>query len=206
MKVLRAQDQNEFIKKATDWTRQNSAPGNLVFLPAGNTPISIYQSWELEKPPFLKSLRFQQVDEIIKGQKVGLFKNFFEAHLPTYQKQFRTLGDEPLQGDLAILGVGENGHVAFHEPDIPVHFNYGCVPLSNLTKKHLEITEDSHGLTYGLGTFLKVKHILLLGSGLKKKILLKELIEEKSKESIVGQFYGHNDVTLLLDSEMSLVI
>lgn len=107
-------------------------------------------------------------------------KTFFKEQLPTFQPQFLPLSDEPQQSTCAILGVGENGHIAFHEPEISLSLYYGCVSLSESTKESLKLSCDSMGLTYGLDYFLKVKHVLILASGIKKKSVINSLLKEEN--------------------------
>lgn len=66
-----------FIVQTNQWIQNHSSPGDLIHLPAGSTPIPIYKQWEKMRPEFLNSLRFQQVDEVITGNRKGLFENFF---------------------------------------------------------------------------------------------------------------------------------
>lgn len=203
MKVLQAQDENDFIVQTNNWLKSRSHPKDLVHLPAGGTPLPIYRNWENQAHSFLKEISFQQVDEVIRGNHTGLFAQFFKDHLPSYQNQFIPLQEEPLKSQCAILGVGENGHIAFHEPEIPLNFNYGCVKLSAITKASLNLSPDSYGQTYGLEAFLKVPHLLILASGSKKASILKALLDPSNRGYIVCQLKDHIDLTLVIHPNLS---
>ncbi|HPI41642.1 MAG TPA: hypothetical protein PLJ21_12610, partial [Pseudobdellovibrionaceae bacterium] len=71
MKVFQAQDENDYIQITNSWLKEKSQLGDLIHLPAGNTPIPIYKNWESHKFDFLNQLYFQQVDEVITGSQQG---------------------------------------------------------------------------------------------------------------------------------------
>src|SRR3989344_2611554 len=153
MKLIAVQDDVELVSIVNNWIeaslKNSDSNQKIIQLPAGSTPLSLYKSWENEQPAFLNNAVFQQVDDVLTGPKSSCFKLFFAEHLPSYQQQFLPLSDSPVKPNIVILGVGVNGHLAFHEPEINFNFNYGCVKLSPATCKNLNLSEPTWGLSYG---------------------------------------------------------
>jgi len=155
-----------------------------LFLPAGNTVVPLYQRWEELRPDYLNDVELHQVDDVISGHKTGLFRKYFQDHLPSYQSQMIYLekGSSKAEKscDLAILGLGLNGHIAFHEPGMPIDFEFGELVLSKTTCDTLQVPDGTMGITYGAKSFLKCKKILLIVTGENKKGVLEKLRRQDS--------------------------
>jgi glucosamine-6-phosphate deaminase len=122
--------------------------------------------------------------------------------LPGFLNHFRWIGDSYEQGDLAILGLGLNGHVAFHEPELPKNFYSGCVRLSEKTCNTLGVEPSTWGITYGASAFLKSKAILMLVSGTAKREVLQRLLK-KDPSLPATALCSHPQFTILADSAAS---
>ena len=204
MNTISVQDDAELIDRTNAWTEASlsavSSPQKIIQLPAGNTPLALYRSWELNRPAFLNGLLFQQVDDVITGPKSGCFRSFFNEQLPSYQKQFLPLTGSPVDPGIAILGVGANGHLAFHEPEINMNLNYGCVQLSDSTCAGLGITGPTWGLTYGAGHFARCSALLIIAKGKNKKPILETALTEKEPSSPLSFILKtHPNCTLIID-------
>jgi glucosamine-6-phosphate deaminase len=85
--------------------------------------------------------------------------------------------------DLAILGLGLNGHVGFNEPGTSSSAGTRVVDLSHETlASNAEYWSQEHevprqGITVGLGTLVESRQILLLVSGAHKSAILKRALE-----------------------------
>ena len=204
MNTISVQDDAELIDRTNTWAEISlsafRSPQKILQLPAGNTPIALYKSWELNPPSFLNGMLFQQVDDVITGPKSGCFKVFFDEHLPSFQKQLLPLTDSPVVPGIVILGVGANGHLAFHEPEINMNLNYGCVQLSDSTCASLGVTQPTWGLTYGVGHFARCKAILIIAKGGNKKPILERAMTEKEPSSPLSYILKtHPNCTLIID-------
>lgn len=201
MNLVRCKDLNELTQKAHLWLEHEVARHHVqsVFLPAGRTPQSLYQKWEQEQPAFLKGLRLVQIDDILTGAKRGEFRQFFADALPTYQNQFEWIENtkEPRIADVAILGFGKNGHVAFHEPAIHPSMDIACVHLSATTCQQLQIEADSWGISYGLHQFNKAKALLLMIVGSGKREAYEAFLKKDSLIS-ASHLIGHPQLTVLV--------
>ena len=200
MELIECKTHDEIVKRAHQWceSRVNSCQARSIFLPAGNTPTALYKYWEKTKPSFLEGKRLLQVDDVITGKQKGMFRRYFEDNLPTYKHQLQILDSSSEVADLAILGFGLNGHVAFHEPGIPHDFFSGCLPLSKESKETLGLEPDAWGLSYGLGAFLRTKAALLIVTGEKKKAMFDRFKNEANTFPATCMKL-HRDLTVLVD-------
>lgn len=190
--------ESEWVGLAWTWVHNEIQPGQRVFVPAGETPRAIYRSWRDSPSAILPTLRLIQLDEVISGPKQGLFRQFFLKELAPFESQIEWIDQaHESRADVAILGVGGNGHVAFHEPGIPRSFSFGKVELSYETKSQLGLNEKTWGLTYGVQAFLESKKILVLARGEKKKRIIQKALEEKNLP--ISWILEHPNVTLLTD-------
>ena len=204
MEIISVSNSDQLALKTNEWIKNEvqSEETKSIFLPAGNTPMPLYKYWNENQPPFLKELTFQPVDDVIKGSRTGVFEEFFTKHLPKFKGQIRPIQDDLPLADLTILGLGENGHVAFHEPGIPLDFFGGCIRLSDKTCSNLGIDNGAWGLTYGLASFLSTRSILVIVSGEKKQSILRRFIEE---EGTFPATYLKNHVRLTVIADQSAI-
>jgi 6-phosphogluconolactonase/glucosamine-6-phosphate isomerase/deaminase len=208
MDIRICKDAGEVAGSANQWVMDLIRPAHhnplyhplrSLYIPAGDTPKPLYRLWREQKPAELQAIRLIQIDEVLSGLKARCFKKFLEQELPynTAQLQFFNQGSD--QADAAILGLGLNGHVAFHEPGLKQNFFSGCVLLSDITCRRLDLAPGTWGGTYGLGAFLKCKSILLLVTGASKKQIFHQFIEGKGEFPAMG-LRQHSGLTVLADS------
>lgn len=109
--------------------------------------------------------------------------------------------------DVAILGLGMNGHIAMNEPGCAVDSRAQVVPLHPVTKQvgqkyfnqHLELEE---GITLGMGTLLESRHIMLIVSGKHKAPIVRKMLEEPVTKELPGSLLLHHpSLTVFLDEE-----
>jgi 6-phosphogluconolactonase/glucosamine-6-phosphate isomerase/deaminase len=195
MEFLRAEDGGTDATEQWLESRVKRYGARSLFLPAGETPRPLYARWREAEPGYLRGLRLLQVDDVSTGREKGMFARFFREELPA-------LAVEPpvseVKADLAILGLGTNGHVAFHEPGIPASFRFGEVDLAEDTAARLKLEPGTKGVTYGVGTFFEAKAILLVVRGQNKKEILERL--RKGDPSLPASgLLNHPDLTVLTD-------
>jgi 6-phosphogluconolactonase/glucosamine-6-phosphate isomerase/deaminase len=189
MNFQTAENEDLFIDEINKLFKKLLIKGSRLFIPAGNTPVLLYKNWELEQPEFLKEVTFVQIDEVLNGKKP--FKAFFKKHLPSYYKNIEWIGNNPKKADVALLGLGLNGHVGFHEPGIPDDFKFGEVELSEQTCLSLGENLPLKGLTYGLGTFMQCEAVVLIVRGAKKQDVLNKVVEN-DKNLPASKLNDHN--------------
>lgn len=202
MEIIICEDNNELARAASNWCETNVQvhQARSIFIPAGKTPVKLYELWEREKPDFLNGLELLQIDDVLGGEGPGPFRRFLETQLRSYHSQIRAIELADRLADLAVLGLGLNGHVAFHEPGIPSPFYSGCIRLSHQTCETLQVAPHTWGVTYGVDAFLESKAILLLVSGASKTdVLSRFLAGAPTLPATVLR--THPNVTLIADRE-----
>lgn len=94
-----------------------------------------------------------------------------EKHCAEYDAKIESMGGI----DLQILGIGENGHIAFNEPDDKLYSGTHLTGLTQSTidanSRFFEKKEDvpTKALTMGMGSILKAKKIIIAANGKSKK-------------------------------------
>lgn len=193
--------QLEMVHQVNQWCSTNieKFSAESLFLPAGKTPEAVYQNWEQQKPHWLEKLELLQVDDVYSGKNKGMFQKFFQDHLPSYSQRVLTPAQSGgRSADLAILGLGRNGHVGFHEPGLPESFFYGVIDLCEETKSHLNLEKDAKGVTYGVGAFLQAKAVLLIVTGPGKEEVF-ERFQGEDTSLPVSYLKKHPELTILVD-------
>lgn len=200
MQTLIAKEQHDWVNLAWTWIHDQVQPGQRVFVPAGGTPIPLYRRFVAEPSSLLSSLTFVQIDDILTGPQRGIFRKFFEQQLAPFYKQIEWIDFAGKSSDVAILGVGVNGHVAFHEPGLAQDFYSGCVPLTEETRRYLNLSQTTWGVTYGVGAFLKAKAILVLARGESKQHILRKALKDRNLP--ISWILEHPNVTLVTDFDL----
>ncbi len=206
MELIACESIEDMVRHAHQWCQLKISPEGVglkervrsIFLPAGRTPTRLYEFWERHSPTYLRGLSLLQIDDVRTGPQQGVFQRYFADTLPHSMPAFRSITSANDLADLAILGFGLNGHVAFHEPGIPFDFFSGCVRLSSDTQRSLGLTEETWGVTYGLGAFLRTRAVLLMVSGVAKRDTFRRFLDEIDTFPATG-LKRHADLTVLVD-------
>jgi len=201
-----AKDYDDLSRRAArylcDFVR--STPHGVIALPTGRTPVGAYRQTverlraasldcsrlflvDIDEiaglPPdhpasCAQTLRRQLLDRrpisaascrLLDGAADDLF-----AEADRHEQAIRDRGGL----DLAILGVGVNGHIALNEPGTPFDSRAHVSTLTKSTIERLGLpgvsdeTTPRLGLTLGIGTILQARRILLLASGEEKAHVL----------------------------------
>jgi 6-phosphogluconolactonase/glucosamine-6-phosphate isomerase/deaminase len=189
-------------RAASNWCRDKilQSKARSIFVPAGKTPEALYEVWRAERPTYLKGIDLLQIDDVLTGPKQGMFKKFFDQHLPGFENQLKYIETANQSADLGILGLGLNGHVAFHEPGVDPNFFSGCVKLNDVTCDHLELKRGTWGITYGAGAFNNCKSVLMMVNGASKREILKRFLGGDPTVPAAALLH-HPDLTILADRE-----
>lgn len=109
--------------------------------------------------------------------------------------------------DVAILGLGMNGHIGLNEPGTPASRRTHVSTLDPLTSKVGQKYFDKpmslqQGITLGIGNLMEAKHLILVVSGTKKADIVKQLLEGPITESLPATlFLSHPSLHIFLDKE-----
>ena len=200
MKFIPCSNSDSGALQASQWLEDAIAKtgASRIFIPAGSTPLALYQLWEQNLPAYLLNKTFVQVDDIATGQQKDIFRTFFLTHLNSFKDNFSWIDQDNTGADIAILGLGTNGHVAFHEPGLSTEFQFGCVALSRDTCQRLGADDGTWGITYGIGAFMRCQQILLLVYGENKRIALTETLN-KNPDFPASALMNHPNLTIFSD-------
>lgn len=172
-----------------------------VGLPEGHT-----QSYRhfMEKNLFGKINIRQENINFLKGDVADIEKECLR-----YEKAIEGSGGI----DLQILGIGQNGHIAFNEPDSLENSRTRAVNLDRSTieanaRFFTRIEDVPHrALTMGIGTILEAKEIILLASGANKaQAVADSIFSAPSTETPASFLQKHSKVTFILDAGASKMI
>ena len=189
------------------------------FLPAGKSAEGFYQCLVADKARWQGQVQFLQIDEF-KSDKSKNDGEFFLKTLKQqilnplslmsmaevidsqwtegqFQKHIQTVLRRPI--DFALLGLGPNGHIGFHEPGVHgSEYLGGLVELSEESYRRVKGAPSRLALTFGAGSFLKAEHLILLvtGDG-KKEIFQKFLASEPTSQLPASLLKAHPHFTVI---------
>ncbi|TCU74031.1 glucosamine-6-phosphate deaminase [Tissierella praeacuta] len=210
-------------------------PDIVLGLATGSTPIGMYK--EMIRAHREEGLDFSKVKTFNLDEYVGLSPehpssyNYFmnnelfryininkkNIHLPDgkaknieeYCKRYDDMISKAGGIDIQLLGIGENGHIAFNEPDEALSIGTSVIKLTQNTievnSRFFNSIEEvpKTAITVGIGTILKAKKIVLLASGIKKAPVIKKLLKDNkvTTQLPVSFLLLHPDVTIIIDEE-----
>ena len=102
---------------------------------------------------------------------------------------------------LCVLGIGENGHIAFNEPNCDPKLDFYDTKRSQSTQKNTTFSKKpiTNGRTIGIKKILSSKKILVLVSINNKKRPLKKLLSKKIDPMYpVTYLSQHKNVTIVV--------
>ncbi|HET7579032.1 MAG TPA: glucosamine-6-phosphate deaminase [Bacillales bacterium] len=206
-----------------------------VCLPTGRTPVRMYEilsEYSRKHPSTFQNVNWFTLDEYADDTPKSkaycyqtLHKQFyrpadirpdriytFQTERGRYDEEAERYEDliERLGGiDLAVLGIGRNGHVGFNEPGSNADSGTRVVNLHDKTvkqsKRYLESLDNkenipTQGVTLGIKTLLKSRNVLLIANGREKR----EIVEKTYKGRIgpdipASYFQNHTQARLVID-------
>lgn len=236
MKVIVCKDYDDMSKKAADLVISNiiEKPQIKLGLATGSSPVGLYQY--LIKANDEGEISFKYAKSINLDEYVGIDsenehsykyfmkKNFFDHVsfnegtdiLPKakdndekYAKDYDKILDEFGQRDIQILGIGENGHIAFNEPADKLNRRTSIVKLADSTieanSRFFASKEDvpKYAISMGMADIFNAKTIILLANGKKKHQAVKRLLEDESLSTDfpAGFLSLHPNVYIYVDEE-----
>lgn len=114
--------------------------------------------------------------------------------------------------DVAIVGLGLNGHVGMNEPGTPVsqrsHVAHIHPHTQQVGQKYFTAAKDlSQGLTLGLATLLDAQHIFLMANGPAKAAIVKKMVEDEPNEQLPATLLRqHRGFRVYLDKEAAQLL
>ncbi len=209
-------------------------PESRLLLCAGNSPLGLYenmiQDHRQNGTSYHRVLTFNVAEysgippthphSLHSFMEKHLFSGLdmvpFNTHLPSTMGDLQKSAEDyerllaPYSFDLMVIGIGNNGQLAFNEPGTPFDSITHVTVLSADTIKDRSrfFSEDiahipTHGITVGLDIVnSKVKKVIALASGEAKAKAVKRLVENDPGPALPASILKlHPDVTLLIDKE-----
>jgi len=236
MRNIIVKDYEKMSKKAADMVASfiQIDPELVIALPTGHTPlkmykelISLYKQGEVD----FSNVRFINLDEYypIKKSRSNSFYYYLEnnflskinvkaenIHLingaaDSYKKECKRYQNKIKKWgkiDLVILGLGENGHIGFNEPDdflkLGPHLNKLSILTRNNNSEYFASFDEVplKAITIGIDNILNANKILLLANGKHKQKAVSMLFSEKISTYYPVSFLRlHKNVISILDKK-----
>ena len=234
MKVVVCENYQEMSRVAADLVAEviTARPDCVLGLATGSTPVGMYDElvrrYEAGELDF-SAVRSVNLDEYYpidpensQSYRYFMNKNLFdrvnidkantavpngsaadpEAECRAYEEKIARLG----QVDIQVLGIGQNGHIGFNEPDEALH---PLTHLTALTESTIRanarfFSEDevipTSALTMGIGTILRAKKIIILANGEAKADAIATLLSGMLTTACPASFLNlHEDVVVICD-------
>lgn len=235
MRIIVCKNYDEVSKKASDMVAAKMIlkPECVLGLATGSTPIGMYKNLvemnkngELDfstvktinldeyypmRPDNEQSYRYFMNSNLFDHININKENTFvpngmaedIERECAEYDARIDEYGI-----DIQILGIGQNGHIGFNEPDDRLCAN---THITGLTENTIEANSrffDSadevpkKAITMGMASILKAKTIVLLASGKAKHEAVKSLIDANITTEVPATLLKvHPDVVLICDEE-----
>lgn len=133
----------------------------------------------------------------------GAAENADEA-CETYEKIIKSLGGI----DIQVLGIGQNGHIGFNEPEDNLYlYTHKTGLTDNTIQANSRFFSDDEvmptaALTMGMGTIFGAKKIIMLINGKNKREAFEKLLNDRITTDCPATLLKlHPNVTVLCDKE-----
>ncbi len=210
-------------------------PNAVLALPTGSTPLGMFR--ELVRRIHAGEADFSQVRFFCLDEYLGvtrddpnsltgwLFREFFDpAHIDPDQVEIvPSEPEDPIAEaaayeaklaaagglDLAVLGIGENGHIAFNEPGSPVDSRTRVLELTPESQDQAAaywkgvFPAPTHAMTIGVATILDARQILLIATGEAKAPILARALRGPITDDVPASHLrtAPDKLTVLIDQD-----
>lgn len=233
MKVIVSENASELGKQAFKLLAEAVAGGaKTLGLATGSSPVELYQEI------VASDLDFTDMTSINLDEYVGLapdnvqsyhyfmqehlfkFKPFKASYVPDglakdvqaeCDRYNQLIKDNPI--DLQVLGIGQNGHIAFNEPGTPFASVTHEVALTESTIQANSRFFDSidqvpkSAICMGISNIMTAKEILLIAKGKNKAQAVKDMLEGPITEAVPASvLQKHPHVTVVLDQDAASLL
>lgn len=211
-------------------------PDSVLGLATGNSPVRVYR--ELARMHREEALDFRRVTTFNLDEYVGLgpdhscsYKFFMREHLfrhvnldparthvpdgmatdiPAFCAEYERKIVEAGGLDLQLLGIGQDGHIAFNEPTSSLASRTRLKTLTPLTvsanRQSFPEGEEipTHVLTMGVGTIMEARQCVLLAFGARKAPAVQRMVEGPVTSMVpASALQFHRSTVVILDEDAS---
>ena len=214
-------------------------PNSVLGLATGSTPVGIYQQlidWYNKGDLDFSQVRTVNLDEYVglapphdQSYRYFMNQNLFDhinidkantnvpdgtaaalqAECERYEQVVASMGGV----DIQLLGIGNNGHIAFNEPCDEFPEKTHVVDLTQNTieanARFFQSMDEvpKQAITMGIGTIMKAKKIVLLANGPKKAQTIYDTVYGPITPKVPASILRlHPDVTIFVDEEAGALL
>ena len=209
-------------------------PNSVLGLATGSTPLSMYE--RLVAVHRTVGLDFSEVTTFNLDEYIGMGpdnpqsyhyfmqEHFFKhinikpenVHIPNGMAQDVIAEGERYEQliaakggiDLQVLGIGQNAHIGFNEPDVKFAATTHKVELDEETilanSRFFNNVDEvpRYAISMGIKTIMMAEHVILLANGRNKaRALYKAVCGDVTPEAPASILQLHRDVVVILDKE-----
>jgi glucosamine-6-phosphate deaminase len=205
----------------------------VLALPTGRTPVPFYRELvrlhRLGRAPFARATTFNLDEFAGQGRgDAGSYRAYMHRHLFDHvdlprrrihlldgrarswrreTARFERALDRAGGIDVALVGIGRNGHIGFNEPGPSLSAHTHRVTLTRETRRaNAYLFGDdirrvpTHALSMGIATILRARRVVLLATGHTKAAILKSALEGPITTRVPGSLLQvHPDVVVFAD-------
>ena len=209
-------------------------PNSVLGLATGSTPIGLYKnliemnkageidfsditSFNLDEyyplsPENDQSYRYFMNENLFNHVNIDKARTFVPNGLSENPEEeganYDSMIDNAGGVDIQLLGIGQNGHIGFNEPDENL---VSGTHLTDLTENTIQANSrffnsidevPTKAITMGMASIMKAKKIVLLASGANKNTVVRALLDDKITTNVPATLLKlHPDVVLICDEE-----
>ena len=236
MKIIVCENYEEMSKAGADIIAGllKEKPDCVLGLATGSTPVGMYKdliamyeageisfdrvtSYNLDEyypiePTHEQSYRYFMNQNLFDHVNIDKAKTFVpngltkdpETEGPAYDAAIEAAGGV----DLQVLGIGQNGHIGFNEPDDAL---IAGTHVTGLTDNTIEANSrffaskadvPTRAFTMGIGSIMKAKKIILLANGENKHAAVAQMLHDRITTQCPATILkAHPDVVLICDKK-----
>ena len=196
----------------------------VVGLPTGRTPVALYEAMARRQYTFPPGARLFAIDEYCSPtRREGTNAAFFDRFLPRASchaaialpraaaadsdaevRRFCAAIADVGGFDVAVVGIGDNGHVAFNEPGSAIDSGCRVIELTASTRAQVDATwtpPPETGMTVGMAQIMAADQVLLLASGPAKSEILSAALTGPVTDHVPASFLQlHPHLTVVADA------
>ncbi len=226
MKIFVEKDYNSMSQRAFSLFMKFLPETRVLGLATGNSPLGLYGEISrayADERLSLKGIHTFNLDEYfgIEEENPESYHSFMKEHLfsrvdiSAQNVHFPETGGDPVaitakydreldeigHPDLQILGIGQNGHIAFNEPGSP---RLARTRVVKLTHNTIEVNKppSEFAVTMGLKDILMSRRIILLASGKSKADAVSRMVDGPMGYGVPASYIQeHPEAFIVLDIE-----
>ncbi|MGZ5135277.1 MAG: glucosamine-6-phosphate deaminase [Flavitalea sp.] len=240
MKVIVSDTYKELSKQAAEDIIESliSIPQPLICTASGDSPARLYKEmvekiknknidisnwhfvgldeWAGMNETDEGSCKFHLNNQFFHPLKIEKEKiSFFDGRAKDLQEECNQTEDYIREHggiDIAIVGLGMNGHIGMNEPGTSPLSRSHIAEIDPITQKtgqkYFKSEQDlSNGLTLGLATLMEVRQIILIVSGEHKAPIVRDVLEGEISEQLPASLLrNHPGLVVYLDKDAAQMI